>query len=534
VSEETTLLYLETDDEVTSVVRRMRETDAERVVLVVPGRSRATSSVVALRLLARVGEEAGRRVTVVGDALTRSLASEAGLDAHASVDDARTAEPAVVEALGKGASIHVLRGDVSDETAPVAAALAPALVRTDTDTEIRPVVTARAAGPRRKSVAPDRPPRRGPLLTGVLGALAAVLTGAVVLGAVVLPAATVAIVPGSAPLAPVSYDIRIDDPERLQGTVEAMAPVTATGTYPIQAAATGVVVFLNFNTVDVAVGPGTLVAVGDQAFETTGDIVVPAGELTADGRIQAGEESVGVLAAAVGPDANVAANLIDTILTQNVAARLRGFPNNEARLVLNPEVTAGGVDTTGPEITQQDVDAAQSALVQALSAAVADALDDSGDAILADPAEQPEPVVGGLEGLVETRDQESAEISGTLAYDRLMVDRDEVVAAARERLSADASVLPAGHELLADATTVTIGVAQRDGGVLIVAVTMNGTSTPAIDRDEVIERIEGRSIEEARAALAELGDPTIELWPGWVASVPELEWRIDVQVVTSP
>ncbi|MGI8999960.1 MAG: hypothetical protein ACR2GO_09670 [Candidatus Limnocylindria bacterium] len=122
MSDEATLLYLETDDEVTSVVRRLRETDADRVILVVPGRSRATSSAVALRLLARVGEDAGHRVAVVGDALTRSLATDAGLDTYASVGDARQAAPATVEVHARGASIHVVRGDVSKETAPVAAA----------------------------------------------------------------------------------------------------------------------------------------------------------------------------------------------------------------------------------------------------------------------------------------------------------------------------------------------------------------------------------------------------------------------------
>ena len=49
-----------------------------RIVLVAPGRSRATSSAVALRLLARAGEDDERELAVVGDALTRSLAAEAG------------------------------------------------------------------------------------------------------------------------------------------------------------------------------------------------------------------------------------------------------------------------------------------------------------------------------------------------------------------------------------------------------------------------------------------------------------------------
>jgi len=256
--------------------------------------------------------------------------------------------------------------------------------------------------------------------------------------------------------------------------------------------------------------------------------------LTGGGTIQAGEEAVGVTAAAVGPAANVAADAIDTILTQNVAARLRGFPNNTSRLVLNPEATAGGVDTTGPEITQADVDAARTALGEALEAAVTDALEGSGEAIFADPTEPAEPVVEGLDGLVETRDQETASISGSLAYDRLVVDRDEVIPLAAARLVDDSNVVPSGHELLPNATRVTIGDARRDGDAIVVSVSVTGASTPVIDRDEVIHRVRGQSLEAAHAALVELGEPSIELWPGWVASVPELDWRIDVQVVTRP
>ncbi|MGH2382977.1 MAG: hypothetical protein ACRDG7_17385 [Candidatus Limnocylindria bacterium] len=534
MSDETALLYLETDDEVTSVVRRVRGADVERVVLVVPGRSRATSSAVALRLLARVGEEAGRRVGVVGDALTRSLASEAGLEAFATVSDARNAVPAEVGAHGKGASIHVVRGDVSDEAVPIAAALSPAPPRNDSDTQTRPVAVPRTEDLRPRPVAASRRSGRALPIALILGGLATLLLAAVVLGAVVLPAATVTIVPRSEPLGPVPYGVRIDDPERLTGTVEAEVPVTATGTYPVQAAATGTVVFRNFNTVDVAVGSGTLVAAGEQAFETLAEIVVPAGMLTGAGTIQAGEEAVGVAASAVGPGANVAADAIDTILAQNVAARLRGFPNNTSRLVLNPEATAGGVDTTGPEITQADVDAARTALGEALDVALTDALEGSGEAIFADPTEPAEPVVEGLEGLVETRDQETASISGSLAYDRLVVDRDEVIPLAEARLVDDANVVASSHELLPDATRVTIGDARRDGDAIVVSVSVTGASTPVIDRGEVIDRVQGESLEAATEALVELGEPSIELWPGWVASVPELDWRIDVQVVTRP
>ncbi len=528
MSEEATLLYLETDDEVTSVARRLREADGKRVVLVAPGRSRATSSVVALRLLARIAEEAGSSLAAVGDALTRSLAAEAGLDTYASVEDARTAVPAPAEAQARRASIHVVRGDAPPaiETVALAAVSTSAATGDDSDTRAVPLV--------RTATASDGASRRAIPLALLLGGLAALLVGAGVLSATVLPAATVTIVPASEPLGPVAYEIRIDDPVQQSGTAEATAPVVATGTYPIQVAATGVVVFRNFNSFDVAVDAGTLVAVGaeagDQAFETTEDVVVPAGQLTAQGTILAGEQAAAIVAAATGPAANVAADAINTILSQSTAARLRGFGNNRERLVLNPEATAGGVDDTGTEITQQDVDDATASLLGALDTAVTDALDETREVVYADPAEPPEPVIEGLDGLVGTRDVETAEISGTLAYDRLSVDESEVIALATERLLGDTAVLPPGHELLPSATEVAIGEARQDGEALIVAVTVTGASTPVIDRDEVVDRVRGRSVDEAEAALAGLGNPTVDLWPGWVSSVPGIDWRIEVRI----
>ena len=530
MTEETTLLYLEADDEVTSVARRIRQTEAAVVVLVVPGRSRATSSVVALRLLAREAEEAGRRVAVVGDALTRSLAAEAGIDAYRSVEDARNAVPAPAEPDAPRASINVIRGRASDGTQPVALAAAAPPVQADAENETRAVPVVRPPAPARELRGSRRSPRRAIAPAMLLGGLAVLLIAAGVLGATVLPAATVTIVPATERLGPVSDEIPIGDPVRLRGSVDATATVTATGTYSIQVAATGAVVFFNFNSFNVAVDAGTLVAAGDQAFGTTEEIVVPAGELTADGRIRAGEGAAGVAASAFGPNGNVAAEAIDTILSQSVAARLRGFPNNPERLVINPEPTAGGIDDTGPEIVQADVDAAFATLLESLDVAVADAVAITGNAIFADPAEMPAPVIEGLDGLVGTRDLESAEISGTLAYDRLSVDGDEVIALATERLLASGEVVSPGHELLPSATEVSVGGARREGDALLVAVSMTGASTPALDREEVIARVRGRPADEARAALSDFGEATVDLWPGWVGSVPGLDWRIEVVI----
>ena len=125
-------------------------------------------------------------------------------------------------------------------------------------------------------------------------------------------------------------------------------------------------------------------------------------------------------------------------------------------------------------------------------------------------------------------------MSGTLAYDRLSAARDEVVERAAERLGADETVLPSDHELLQDATRVTIGEARAEGDRLLVAVSVTGASAPGLDRDEVLDRVRGRSAQGAEEALTDIGGATVDLWPGWVATVPELDWRIDLVIEDPP
>jgi hypothetical protein len=340
----------------------------------------------------------------------------------------------------------------------------------------------------------------------------------------------VAITPRSEQVGPVDYTITIDDARRTAGTVTETATVTASGSYAIEAAATGTVVFFNFNFVPVEVAAGTFVAAGEQAFATAAAITVPPGDLTDEGTIQAGEQAVNVTAAAVGPAANVDAQAIDEVLDDQTARRLRGFPRNTQRLVTNPEPTTGGVATTGVEITQADVDAATQHLRDALTTGLESALEGTDDGLFADPVEPAEPVITIPDGLVGTRDQAEVQISGELAYDRLTIDESDVEARAQERFVNDASVLPAGTQLLTDAIDVRIGDVTRQGDALAVDVTVVGRAMTSVSRDEVVQGIIGLSETEAEAALAALGQADVTLWPGWVSTVPDREWRIEVDI----
>jgi len=528
-----TLIFLEADDEITTVVRRVREADPGRVVIVAPGRSRATSSAIALRLLARAAEADGREIAIVGDALTRSLAAEAGLASHGTVEDAKggatSDEPA---ALSQTAAIHVVRGPRVDDTAPT---LAGGAVSREADTVVRPAAPRHASPPpgRRRAPTPGRrqqPRRRLPAIVGI-GILGAVVVAWAVIAAMVLPAATVAITPRSVPIDPVPDVIAIADPERLSDTVRETVTVTATGTYDLNEPAVGSVTFLNWNFFGVEVPEGAFVAAGEQAFATDEVVVVPAGSFDPfGGGITAGEASVNVTAAAPGPAGNVAAEAIDTVLDPNLASQLRGFPTITERLVTNPEPTSGGETSSGSEIKQEDVDAALADLRALLEAAVVEALGDGEGSIHVDVDPGAEPTIEGVEGLVGTRDPESAEISGTLAYDRLVVDPAVVEERAIERFGVNSSVLPPGWQLDPDATRVEIGAARLEGDAMVVAVQVSGARVPLIDRAAILETIIGQSAPDAEAALADLGEVSVDLWPAWVGTVPDSDWRIDLQV----
>ena len=511
MSETPAVVYLEADDEITTVVRRVRAADAERVIVVVPGRSRATSSAVALRLLARAGEEEGREVAVVGDALTRSLAAEAGLAAHATLDDARRAEPAATSELTEvhHAAIHVVRG--TDET------VATPVIVTDEDT--RPVPVARP---------PAEGSRRRPIIVASLAVLAVILILGLA-GAAVLPGATVTINPVTEAVGPVPYVIEVAQPERLSGTAEATATVTATEPYEILEPATGTVVLFNWSPFDQAIAAGTLVAAGEQAYETQADVVVPSGSLTPQGTILAGEAAMDVTAVAPGLAGNVGAEAIDTVLSQDADARLQGFQGNNQRRVTNPEATSGGVDEAGVEFSQADVDAAVEMLTDDLRSQVGDEIAEHPDDIVVQ-GERAEPTITGLDDLVGTRDQAEATIDGTLPWEAWTARRDEVTEAARGQFADDAAQVPSGHVLLPESIEVSIEEANVEGGVMRVDVNATGRSAAEIDPDMVAQRIAGLTPDEAEAALEDLGGATVELWPDWVASVPGMAWRIEVRV----
>src|SRR2546422_977964 len=345
---EAQILYLEPDDEIPSVVRRVRESELPRVVLFAPGRSKATSSSIGLRLLARHANEVGIQLSLVADPAARTLAAEAGIPAFASIADAQAnagdPEQSAQPTPRPLAAIHVVRGEAASPPAmPVVSGLpagaqgtpaaavdrGPGLSRME-DTQAVPVAPplglSEVAGAAAPAPAGARArPRSAPLARMSRGALIAILATVLVVGALVaavLPSATVRITPSVASVGPVDYVVTMPaEPDT--GSLQTTMTGNATGTYSVGTArATGTVTFLNYSSDSVQVPKGTAVAAGDQVFATNKTVVVPA-----TGFFFAGRKSVDVTATVAGTGGNVAAHAINRVVDKSLDDQLSsGFP----------------------------------------------------------------------------------------------------------------------------------------------------------------------------------------------------------------
>ena len=523
-----TVIYLEPDDEITTVVRRLRETDAPRVILVAPGRTRATTSALGLRLLGGLARDEGRELILVADAAARSLAAEAGIASAASLAEARELREVRVAptAPSAGARISVARGSRAVPVPPPA--IGPERDPSFDETRAVPVARPVPAAPRVR-----RPSsRRRPVPVALLAAAALLLVGVVAAAAILLPGATIRVAPRTAAIGPFAYELVTGDELAIQqerGEEPVSGSGTATGIREVRVQATGVVVLQNWNTVAVEVPAGTEVAAGEIVFVTGATVVVPPGGLTGNGTIAPGTESVAVTAVEPGAAGNVAAEAIDTMRSEPTASRLRGFPNSRLRVVINPDPTVDGAAEDIPVVERADVDAVLEGFRAQLETEVAAARADDPARIYLEPAEGDEVVdVSVPDDLVGREGETAFDLAGTVRWTVRWLSRDEVEAAAAARLAADADAVSEGRELVDDAVAVTVDAPAIAGETARIPVHVSAATRPIIDDGALRASLAGKTREEVIAALEPIGPASVELWPGWVDRVTGIGWRVEL------
>jgi hypothetical protein len=561
------IFYLDIDDEITSAAARIRGTADLVVVLVLPAGSRIATSRINFRLLAREAQQRSRRLSIVApDAAARALAATAGLPVYASTMEY---EASLADLAGAGAGAAAPSVPVPSGTSAGAAGR-PATGRPGAGQPAGAPARATAPSVPRDAATPDAgraftpaAPHTGPSRPGPTTGLGAerspgpaprsshrrrnaALIGLLVLAFVgvaggaaaylLLPTASIVLTVRSVPIPPVTFVVTADPdvtaPDAAAAVVPATRmdlPLTASGSFKAsgkrvdEAPAVGTVRWTNCDpTRSYTIPGGTTVRTPTGiAFGTDEAVFLPVAILNPP-RIACQDRTVTVTAAKTGTDANVAAGTITVI---------PGQYNSVVLSVTNPAPTSGGKRNSFPKVTQKDVTAALAALGKQL------------DAQLATVAAAPPGLPAGSTAYPETAmrgvatatvdpttlvDQEVAQFDlGVTATGTVVtVDPAPIVALGQARVSA---AMPPDHDLVGS-PVVTVGPGTVDGQRVRFGVTARAEAAPRVDASALRKQVEGRSAVEAQAILGALGDATVTLWPGWAATIPTFDARVDLQI----
>lgn len=541
-----TILYLDSDDEITTAAARIRDAVDPRVALVLPPGSRMATSRMNFRLLAREALERNRGLSIVAaDPAARAIAASAGLAAYATVGEFEGSigqpQPPLapaempVHGMPGGDSSPSPSGQAATIRAADAATPAAAIAMTPPSSEPR----ARSSAASLPVVPGTRSGRGGGRKLAFMAIVVALVAALGVAGYLVLPSATVVVTPRPENLGPIEIPVRADPDATAVDAVAGIVPATrlghdfnasgefpATGKRVVQEKATGTVRFTSSNTfLRVEVRAGTQVAtISGVVFVTTQTVVVP----KAKAPPQVIEFTPGVATAPVqalraGPEGNVEASSItrgpDSFVSNLIA-------------VTNPDLTAGGMREEFTRVSQKDIDAALTQLTTQLQdqfvtwSAAPDELGSGATAFpstgtLAEPVPSPDPAT--LLNVEAPTFQLQLSTSGTV----VTVEMDLVEQVATERIMGS---IPAGHSLQDGSVAVTVGEGQADGTIVKFKASASAATIPTLYPAELRAEIMGRPADEARRILERYGTVTIQLWPGFASTIPTLDARLELTI----
>ena len=561
-------VFLDVDDEITSAAARIRESEATKVALVVPYGSRISTSRMNFRLLSREAVVNNRRLSIVAsDPATRALAASAGLPVFTSVGEyeAALAAPAAQTDVPPAASADPGGGGpAGGPAAPATKARRSKKSGSATETRaldetqvvaLPPIAASAGAASGMAATAPadlGHAPARIPVIksrrmpkigTPVLVAAVAIALLAAVAGVgafVFLPSAAISITPKETPIGPIPLVIRADPDAQAVDAADATVPavlleipVEVTDTFPAtgvrveREAAAGSVTFQSFNFLNTNHIPaGSIVSTeGGIEFRTARGFTLAKAQLVLpNGNVIPSSGTVAVTAVESGTSGNVPANAIRVVPPGE---------NPEFTTVNNTEPTRGGRREEFKLVSQADVDAAFAALQPRLNDAFAAAVDSGAGAPLnaqvfeqtaalgaAVPSADPATLIGTE---VDTFEFGLA-ASGTV----IAVDDSPVRQIAISKVRGN---VEPGHRLVDDSIVIDRGEPTVVDGFVTFPLSVRGTQIEVLDRDTLLALIKGKSIADARTALAPFGDVEITPWPDWVSSIPGMDSRVTLEIV---
>jgi hypothetical protein len=522
------IYYLDVDDEITSAAARIRDSSDTRIALVLTGGARVATSRINFRLLAGEAKRRHKRLAIVtADKTVQSVARSAGLFVFGTVGEYERAE--ATRAAGRPS-------DSEDDVSEALGELAATVVVQPGGKQRRAVAGGVGSGGSSDGARSARTGRIPWRLTAALGFLTAVALASGLF--FFYPSASVTLTVREEQVGPVTYSATIDpgviaadDQAGIVPGVKKAFPVSASGTFDAtgqkvtETPAGGTVTFDSINTLfAVPVIAGTrLTTASGIAFITGQTVSVPRATVSGT-RITHGSASTPVQAVTPGVAGNVAAGAIVRVPADLAAAQVT---------VSNAQPTTGGTHTVTPIVQQSDIDGAETAMMATLNGDFQDAVTapeaaPSGATLFAISAKlgisifspDPQAMVG--------QEVASFELNASATGTAVVADMAAVGGLAKSRVD---QAVDTGFTLVDGSVTTAFGAPVLRGDTIQVPVTANARQARKLDESSLRAAIKGKSVEDAKAYLAQFGVVQISVSPGWASTMPAFDFRIDFHLV---
>ncbi|MEK7202194.1 MAG: hypothetical protein AAB669_01545 [Patescibacteria group bacterium] len=575
-------IYLEPDEEITSIIDRLAKVDEKKIAVVVPKNSTMFQSLVNLKLLARQAQKLGKEVAIISsNKIGSRLAKQVGLETYASLGTVSNAptptsvtkptpstEPVGADVLPDGTPVHRYSPEVgTQQLATSQEPLAdddeePELVSQPDANFIEPEASGQlpVAPDNKPEAVPDEPetpidlpvassqklvapPSLPPIVSRgvqtrhefVFPWKSAAVAGSLVIIAFIvtflfLPKATVTLTfPAILLSDTVTLTAKTTATEgegiiagNLLTTEKTLTQeVTATGQKDVGTKASGSVAVKNCeDTNPHSLAAGTKATASSKTFTTGAAVTIPAGTFSGGGTVcTSSTVSVTLTASEAGTAHNLASA---TFTFAGLASRISATGS-----------TTGGTTKQITVLSQDDVDQAYSALkTQLVTDATNDLKSKAGtQSIVAEAIKQTvvEQKVDKSVGAEVAKATASVTINlFTITFDQSTIDA-AVKTKLSEKLTADQELiiaenqiaLPAFKEMSDDKTSLTLTVAA------------SGFAAPIINKKAVTKEVKNKSVTSAESFLKDkyqASNAKIEIIPGWwLKRLPILSQAITVE-----
>lgn len=541
------LIYIDTDDDVTSIVGRIKQSSEVVVALVPPKRIGVLQSVVNLRLLQRAAKVAKKRLAIVTtDPSLVNLASGLGIpvakniNAQAKVPD-MVDEDEISDVIdGNDIAVSDIprsRRETSEDkeiSAAVAAIETDDRIKNDLDADGVPDdEEEKSKKPvKKKSKVPNINSLRNKLLIG--GGIAVVLIGFLVWALIFAPQATITIQAKTSPLE-ISKSLTLIPSSDKDVADGRLSPVVkqkktnesvefeATGSREVGENAAGTVAFCydetNFDPDTgeknaITLDAGTRLYANNVQFTIDSAVTIEGGHKSASGKCET-YYRVKATAVNIGEEGNIA---------KNTEMSVAGYSSLEA--VAYDDFTGGSKETV-KVVQQSDVDLAVAKLRERGDS---DAARDELKGQMSDSTVVIDSSFNTSQGEVKVSpavgespaENGKATASLEITYTLVGVDRDDLGEVLDEQLKSETDgknqkVYNNGLNEVKFSGFTTV-----DNGYSVV-INTNGHVGPIINEDDVRKQAVGKKSEEIRALLMEtdgVNDVSVNMSPFWVSKAP--------------